>query len=82
MDPNKLEKYLNTRQTNMRHGAEESLLFWGVPKSNFPEGLPDDIREALMRPEDLAEAELIGRGQVDTEIYFVVDQNVARHRLK
>ena len=48
--PQNMEQYLKTRKPKMRHGAEDSIEFWGVPKRNFQDGLPEDIVPALMTP--------------------------------
>ncbi len=80
--PEKLQSYLSSRESKMGHGSQDILDYWGVPKTNFPNGLPGDIRAALVTPESLSNAEMIGKGKVDTENYYVVDQVIPRERLK
>ena len=82
VDGNRLKSYLENKTTDVHHGARSKLEFWAVPKINFTEPLPEDIRNALVDPDDLSEAEIMGGGTVDHDEYWIVDHYVPRHLLK
>ena len=46
VDPKRVIAYLNKGKKKLESGAECALKYWGVPKDNFPDGFPPDIREA------------------------------------
>ena len=71
VDWRKLLNYINNNKQSFEHGAAELLDYWGVPKNNFPEGLPADIETKQMQGDELEEAELVGGGKVDTVNYYV-----------
>ena len=49
--PGKLKKYLETASTSVTMGAQYLEDYWVVPKRNFPNGMPDAIKEYLVDPE-------------------------------
>ena len=48
----------------------------GVPKRNFPDGLPPDLAAAEQTPDTIQELELAGgpNTQVDTNTLYVIDK--------
>ena len=56
-------------------GASVELLAFGVPKSNFPNGLPAHLQQVLLSAADLEEYELAGaeQGHMDTSAFFLFD---------
>ena len=82
VDGKRLSHYLANKKANIQHGAASEMEYWGVPKTNFPDGLPEDIQEALVAQEDLQEAEVLGGGTFDHELYYIIDKCVPRHRLR
>ena len=44
VDPKRVIAYWNKGKKKLEHGTECALKYWGVPKENFPEGLPEDIQ--------------------------------------
>ena len=82
VDGQTLLTYLQNRQTDIGHGARSMLEYWAVPKNNFPNGLPDDIKGSQVTEEDLADATVLGGGHIDHDSIFIVDCEVPRTRLK
>ena len=82
VDGQTLLMYLQNRQTDIGHGARSMLEYWAVPKNNFPNGLPDDIKGSQVTEEDLADATVLGGGHIDHDSIFIVDCEVPRTRLK
>ena len=82
VDGKTFTRYWERRKTNVEHGARSVLEYWGVPKENFPDGLPEEIKGSVVTERDLDEAELVGGGRVDHDRYFVVDCEVSRNLLK
>ena len=71
-------KYLGTARTDVMAGAKSEMLWWAVPKANFPRGLPRPIKDAEATAEELSAA---GGVECDQEEYFVIDQCVSRDKL-
>ena len=69
-----LEKLTGLKRT-IHAGASVELCAFGVPKINFPTGLPDKYKHLELSAADLEEYELAGaeQGQVDTASFFVLD---------
>ena len=82
-DPKKVVAHLNHAVNKLEHGAESSLTYWGVPKENFKEGLPEDIKASENTSEELEELTLTldKNCQIDVTNYFVIDKVIPRHRL-
>ena len=55
--------------------------YYGVPKTNFPDGLPESVRKSELSADDLANLELTSGGSLDTDTYFIVDCEVERRFL-
>ena len=80
-DPKKVVAHLNHAVNKLEHGAESSLLCLGVPKENFKEGLPEDIKASENTSEELEELTLDKNCQIDVDNYYVIDRAIPRHRL-
>ena len=52
-DPKKVVAHLNLTVNKLEHSSETTLKYWGVPKENFTEGLPEDIKPAEKTKEEL-----------------------------
>ena len=61
-------------------GASLEMLAFGVPKVNFPNGLPEKFKALELTDADLEEYELAGAGQgrVDTSSLYVLDSDQAQ----
>ena len=50
--------------------------YWCVPKTNFPNGLPDAIKECVEDPNALESAQLHGNAQFDSDNFYIVDKAI------
>ena len=74
--------FMKSAQQNITTGAKAETKYWGVPKCNFPNGLPEDIESAVVDENTLAEMEAqSGQMQMDPEFYWVVDKMIDRKLL-
>ena len=80
VDAVSFRRYLDKKQSIQHHGAQEELEYWGVPRTNFPTGLPDVLKESLVSAKDLVHTECLG-GQIDLVNYFVLDLETDRKKL-
>ena len=80
IDGDSMVKYLQTTtsQSKPEMGGKMELVYWGVPKHNFPAGPPEHWGECLMTQEQLAILEPIGGQQINWNDYYVVDQEIPR----
>ena len=74
-------KYLASRISNAKHGANAEDQYWAVPKQNFPDGLPDKLKANVVSEEDLVQAQILGGGTFDFEGFYILDQDVPRQGL-
>ena len=81
VDAKRILAYLKTKREQYEHGSSLAFTYWAVPKGNFPNGLPADVQECVKSGDDLAEAAVIGGGEVDYDNYFIIDQQIDRTRL-
>ena len=72
VDGKRLSHYLANKKATIQHGASSEMEYWGVPKLNFPDGLPEDFQDALVAQEDLQDAEVLGGGTFDQELYYII----------
>ena len=71
----------NARQ-EITTGAKAETSYWGVPKINFPHGLPEEIERAIADENTLAEMEAqSGEMKLDPLAYWVVDMMIDRSLL-
>ena len=75
--------FLNSKESNVVIGASAETKHWAVPKANFPAGLPQDIEDAIVDEEQLAELEAMGGDstRIDPNTYYVIDKVIDRKRL-
>ena len=71
--PETFMKYLESRTSHATHGANAEDQFWAVPKENFPDGLPEQLKAAVVREEDLLQAQIVGGGTFDFEDFYILD---------
>ena len=55
--------------------------WWVVPKVNFPDGLPANMRHQQIDLDTLAQAEMVHGGIVDAHRFYITDQVVVRDQL-
>ena len=72
---------LRNRETTLDMSAGHRFEYYGVPKRNFPDGLPPAIMALEVKPEEIAELEQVGGGKMDSEDYYVVDCQAPRQSL-
>ena len=72
---------LKENKTSVDSFASTKLACWGVPKNNFPGGLPDSIKQFELSGNDIEDMCLPGGAQLDEDNYFVVDCAAPRDRL-
>ena len=53
-------RFMNNSKQHLTMGARAETKYWGVPKFNFPDGLPEDIERAIVDEDTLAEMEAQG----------------------
>ena len=75
--------HLNGAKQETTAGSGWAIKYWGVPKKNFPEGLPPDIAAAEKSPDAIQELELAGGSntKVDTDNLYVIDKKIPRKDL-
>ena len=71
--------FLNSKQSNVVIGASAETKHWAVPKANFPAGLPQDIEDAIVDEEQLAEFEaMVGEStRADPNTYHLVAKMIS-----
>ena len=72
--------YFKSKQNEIETGAQTEVLYWGVPKTNFPTGLPPNLKDAEASREDLGNLTLLGGDsmQLDLDVYHIMDQCASR----
>ena len=77
------QNYIKNAKTETATGGGWHIDFWGVPKTNFPDGLPPHIEQAQVKPDMLEHWELAGgnSAKADTDSYFIIDQRISRVEL-
>jgi hypothetical protein len=76
-----LREYMAKRTQVIDQGAKQRIEYFGVPKSNFPDGLPERVSQWELTDNDLEGAELLGGATVDRCNFFVIDQACERSLL-
>ena len=71
-----LLSYLESRRQEVSHGEAGELIYWAVPRVNFPRGLPANIAAKEKDPERLGPI----RG-FSAEEFWIIDQSIQRHDL-
>ena len=82
IDGHKFLAWVKNKKTSFNQNTEQQLRYWVVPKVNFPDGLPADLADAVVSPDDLAHAELTGGAQFDHEHNYIMDECAPRGKLK
>ena len=54
------------------------ISYWGVPKGNFPDGLPANIAGSELTNAQVQEMELLGGAKINTDELYIVDCEVQR----
>ena len=55
--------------------------YWCIPKTNFPNGLPQDIKEAVVQPDAEDDTWGVPGSKFDADNFYIVDQVIERARL-
>ena len=76
VSPQLFMRFLDSHKEEMKTGSKSQMVFWAVPKTNFPSGLPAKIKRA-----EVCAGEENAPSDIDYEKYFVVDQCVHREQL-
>jgi len=71
--PEKFVAHFASQKSSISSSAGARTEYFGVPKVNFPDGLPESIRTAEVDPTTLDFLELIGGGSVDRDLTYIVD---------
>ena len=74
-------KFFQSQKTSVDSSAGERFEYYGVPKVNFPNGLPPEIQKSELHDEDIAGLEMLGGGNIDTDEYFIIDCEAPRSML-
>ena len=78
----KFLRFMKNAKQDITMGAKAETKYWGVPKINFPHGLPEDIERAIVDENTLAEMEAqTGEMKIDPNAYWVIDKMIDRQRL-
>ena len=78
VSPAQFLKFMETNTQEVKAGTTSQMSYWAVPKTNFPQGLPNKIKAAEVGEDDGEEGTQV---EVDRQLYFVVDQCVPREQL-
>jgi len=75
--------YFKSKKNEIETSAQTEVLYWGVPKTNFPTGLPPNLKDAEASREDLGNLTLLGGDsmQLDLDVYHIMDQCAPRTAL-
>ena len=76
VSPAMFMKFLDTGKEVTSAGTKSSILYWCVPKANFPKGLP-----AKLKAGEVAAEEDNAPPDVDREEFYVLDQCIPRDQL-
>ena len=68
-------------KTSIDSSASQRLEYYGVPKTNFPNGLPARIQSSELCAAEIEEMEMMGGGDIDTDAYYIIDCQVPRSDL-
>ena len=69
----KVTQYLARAKEQLSHGASTTLDMFAVPKQNFPNGLPDDLKDFVKTVADLTNFALCVAGDLDPAVVYVID---------
>ena len=72
---------LKNSKTSVDSSAGLRLEYYGVPKANFPNGLPARIQSSELCAADIEEMGLMAGGDIDTDAYYIIDCQVPRSDL-
>ena len=79
--PGQIKAAMENQKSEVTSVGAMRFNYWGVPKSNFPDGLPAKIQASEL-PEDEAEDYMVmGGGTIDTSSYYIIDCEVQRSEL-
>ena len=79
--PENLIKEIKSAEASIDSAASERLAVWGVPKGNFPRGLPPKLREMEWSEGDIEDMQLLGGGRLDKDAFYIVDCSAPRTEL-
>ena len=79
--PLQFKKTLQSSKSEVTHAGAMRCTYWGVPKSNFPNGLPDMIKQNELPDDQAKDYMIMGGGSIDTDVYYLIDCVVPRTEL-
>ena len=79
--PQMLKTAMQEQKTEITQGGAMRSQYWGVPKENFPKGLPKNLKDSELPTEQLADYMVMGGANIDTEVYYIIDCEVPRPEL-
>ena len=85
VNPKKLMEFMKKSKSEISMGSSTEEEYWCVPKTNFPNGLPDAIKEMVVDPNALVQTQT-NNGcttiqSIDSENFWVVDKAISRSLL-
>ena len=72
---------LQNKATSVDSSVSIRFTYYGVPKANFPDGLPKSLKASELGEEDLNDLECLSGAGIDTETYYIIDCEVERSKL-
>ena len=79
--PQALAKALTTQKTDVVQGGAMRFSYWGVPKNNFPKGLPAKLQQSELPEHEANDYMIMGGASIDLDLYYIVDCEVQRSEL-
>ena len=77
----KIKEYLETAKSSFSTGVNTEEPYWCVPKTNFTNGLPQEIKDAVVEPEGDDDNWGVNGWKVDSANFYIVDQVIPRTSL-
>ena len=81
ISPETLMSALKNKKTTVDSTASNIIAFYAVPRINFPDGLPSDLKASEISEEDLDIVTTTSGAPVDTDSFFILDCEVERSKL-
>ena len=67
-------QYVDTVKNQLTHGATTELALWQVPRTNFPAGLPIDLKVFVKTADDLVGFAMQNGTRLDFSLFYILDQ--------
>ena len=76
-----LATVMKNEKTEVTQGGAMRFHYWGVPKNNFPKGLPAKLQESELPTDQVKDYMIMGGATIDTDVYYILDCEVQRSEL-